>query len=170
MASVIQNAALYAASLTPANNSVWVFDIDETSLSGYTEMLSLGLGGYVAKLNKEWIMNATAPPINQTLGFYQGLISSGFKVIFLTGRTWDEHDATAQNLQFAGYNVFDTLLVRQPNEVNLTATVYKSNRRTILVEEEGYDVVGCIGDQWSDIHGPYTGYKVKLPNYIYWLP
>jgi hypothetical protein len=41
--------------------------------------------------------------INQTLGLYQTLINLGFKIIFLTGRTWDEHDATVQNMQNAGY-------------------------------------------------------------------
>jgi acid phosphatase len=169
LSGVISNAMLFASAGTPANNSVWVFDIDETSLSGYSEMLSIGFG-YVPKLSKDWILSATAPAINQTLGLYQHLIQLGYRVVFLTGRTYDEADATATNLAQAGYTGYDTLIVRQPSEVNQTATVFKSNRRTILVEQEGYDVVGCIGDQWSDLHGPYTGYKVKLPNYIYWLP
>jgi len=166
---VINNAILYAQSGTPQNNSVWVFDIDETSLSGYSEMLSLGFG-YVPKLSKEWILNASAPAIPQTLGLYQAVLKAGYRVIFLTGRTQDESEATALNMQNAGYTQYDTLITRLPSEQNLTATVYKSNRRTILVENEGYDVVGCVGDQWSDLHGPYTGFKVKIPNYIYFLP
>jgi predicted secreted acid phosphatase len=155
MTGVINNAVLYATSGTPANNSVWVFDVDETSLSGYAEMLSIGFG-FVPKLSKEWILNASAPAIPQTLGLYQQVIAAGYRVIFLTGRTWDEQDATALNLANAGYTQYDTLITRTPDEVNLNATVYKSNRRTILVEEEGYDVVGCVGDQWSDIHGTCT--------------
>lgn len=100
---------------------------------------------------------------------YQTLIQLGYKVIFLTGRTWDEHDATVTNMQSVGYKQYETIITRQPSEVNMTAAVYKSNRRAILVEQEGYDIVGCVGDQWSDLHGPYTGYKVKVANYIYFI-
>lgn len=148
---------------------MWVFDIDETSLSGYAEMLSVGFG-YVPKLNHDWIMNASAPAIPQTLALYQQLQGAGYKVAFLTGRHASEHDATAQNLQNVGYTNFETLITRLPSEEGLNATYYKSVRRTILVEQEGYNIVGCIGDQWSDLHGPYTGFKVKIPNYIYFLP
>jgi acid phosphatase len=169
MTAVTSNAMMYAQALTPANNSVWVFDIDETSLSGYTEMLSIGFG-YVSKLNHDWILNASAPALPQTQMLYNQLISQGFRIVFLTGRKDTEHDATVANLKNVGYNTFDQVIVRNPSQYNLTATDYKSGVRTELVEQQGYDVVGCIGDQWSDLHGPYTGFKVKLPNYMYFLP
>lgn len=169
MTGVVNNAMLYASASTPTNNSAWVFDIDETSLSGYSEMLSIGFG-YVPKLSHAWILNSSAPAIPQTLALYNQLISSGFRVIFLTGRHNDEADATALNLKNAGYVGYDTLITRTAAESNLTAAVYKTNRRIQLSEVEGYDIVGCIGDQWSDLHGVYTGFKVKLPNYIYYLP
>jgi len=166
---VINNAIIYANALTPQNNSLWVFDVDETTLSGYTEMLSIGFG-YVSKLNHEWVLSSSAPAITQTLNFYKQLVTQGFKIAFLTGRHDDEHDATQQNLINVGYTKFDTLITRVPSEYNLTATVYKSNRRTQLSTTDGYNIVGCVGDQWSDLHGPYTGFKVKIPNYIYYLP
>ena len=106
----------------------------------------------------------------QTQALYKQLIGAGYRVIFLTGRKDIESDATRANLISVGYTVFDTLITRVPAEYNLTATAYKSARRTQLVEQEGYNIVGCVGDQWSDLHGPYTGFKVKLPNYIYYLP
>jgi len=169
MSNVVTNAQLFATQVKASNNSAWVFDVDETSLSGYSEMLSIGFG-FVAKLNHEWIMSASAPAIPQTLALYKQLVSSGFKIIFLTGRKDIEHDATAQNLRNEGYNTFETLITRVPAEYNLTATEYKSARRTELTELSGYNIVGCVGDQWSDLNGPYTGLKVKLPNYIYYLP
>lgn len=49
------------------------------------------------------------------------------------------------------------------------AAEYKSARRTSFVVEENYNIVGCVGDQWSDLQGPYTGFKVKIPNYLYFL-
>jgi len=80
--NVISNALTYAAASTAANNSLWVFDIDETSLSGYTEMLSTGLGSYVPKLNHEWVLNSSAPAILPTLTLYQEVVAQGFKVVF----------------------------------------------------------------------------------------
>jgi len=35
------------------------------------------------------------------------------------------------------------------------------------LSEEGYRIIGCIGDQKSDLEGGYSGHKVKIPNYIY---
>jgi acid phosphatase len=169
MTGVVNNAQLFAAAGLPNNNSAWVFDVDETSLSGYTEMLSIGFG-YVSKLNHDWIMESSAPAIPQTLALYNQLIQAGFKVIFLTGRKDIENAATVLNLQKQGYQGFEFVQTRIPSEYNLTATVYKSNRRTQFVEQMGYEILGCVGDQWSDLNGPYTGFKVKLPNYIYFLP
>lgn len=168
LGGVVQNAQLYAATIKPQNNSAWVFDVDETSLSNYAEMDSINFG-FVAKMNHDWIMSAAAPAIPQTLALYKQLVAAGFKIIFLTGRKDIEHDATVLNLQKEGYTTFETLIVRDPAEYNLTALEYKSNRRTQLTQLAGYNIVGCVGDQWSDLDGPYTGFKVKLPNYIYFL-
>ena len=33
--------------------------------------------------------------------------------------------------------------------------------------KDGYSIVATVGDQWSDFEGGHTGYKVKLPNYLY---
>jgi hypothetical protein len=63
--NVVNNAMLFAAAGTAKNNSAWVFDVDETSLSGYTEMQSIGFG-YVPKLNHDWILESSAPAIPQT--------------------------------------------------------------------------------------------------------
>jgi len=111
---VITNAQLYAAMMpTPKNQTAWVFDIDETTLSGYEQMKSIGFG-YVAKINHDWVMTSSAPAIPQSLAFYQQLVKAGFKIIFLTGRKDDEHDATALNLEKQGYNTYDMLITRTP--------------------------------------------------------
>ena len=41
VAGTLTNAQQFAAALTPANNSAWVFDVDETSLSGCLLITSL---------------------------------------------------------------------------------------------------------------------------------
>jgi hypothetical protein len=60
------------------------------------------------------------------------------KIIFLTGRKDIEYDATYKNLQLSGYNNFEQLIVRTPENYNSTATEYKSKIRTMLQEEQGY--------------------------------
>lgn len=50
-----------------------------------------------------------------------------------------------------------------------TAVVYKSAERKKL-EEEGYKIIGNIGDQWSDILGTNTGNRTfKLPDPMYYI-
>jgi len=169
LAAVITNTQLYAQSIKATNNSLWVFDVDETTLSGYSEMQSIGFG-FVPQLNNDWIMKSNAPAIPQSLALYKQLVAAGFRIVFLTGRKDYQNEATALNLRLQGYTQFEQLITRTPAEYNLTATVYKSNRRTQLTQLAGYNIVGCVGDQWSDLNGPYTGMKVKLPNYIYYLP
>ena len=76
------------------------------------------------------------------------------------------YNSTYQNLVDQGYTRFDTLIVRSSNEYKTTALTYKSQKRTELVKK-GYNIVGDIGDQLSDLEGPYHGIQVKIPNYQY---
>ena len=58
---------------------------------------------------------------------------------------------------------------RQEEDEVLTATAYKSARRLEL-EEQGYQIWGNMGDQWSDIKGYATGNRVfKVPNPMYFI-
>lgn len=39
-----------------------------------------------------------------------------------------------------------------------------------MLEQNGYRIVGNIGDQWSDILGTNTGYRTfKLPDPMYYV-
>ena len=58
------------------------------------------------------------------------------------------------------------MITQREDEQNLTASEFKSKKRTELTNE-GYIIVGTVGDQWTDLEGPYTGIKIKLPNYLY---
>jgi hypothetical protein len=87
-------------------------------------------------------------------------------VVFLTGRSHTVADITASNLKRVGYTHYDTLITRSDSELNLTAAVFKTNRRVQLARQ-GFNVVANFGDQWSDVIGDCSGFRVKLPNYIY---
>ncbi|MEP0860264.1 MAG: hypothetical protein HRF52_02365 [Ignavibacterium sp.] len=146
-------------------NSAAIFDVDDTALSNYEISKRLDYG-YDYQIIQDWVMSAKLPAIKQTLEFYNYLKSEGVKLIFLTGRQIEEYDATYKNLIEQGYNGFDTLIVRSKQERKLGAAEFKSQKRKELTEK-GYVIIINVGDQWTDLDGPYSGIKVKIPNYLY---
>ena len=65
--------------------------------------------------------------------------------------------------------VFVVSWVRSPEESGTTAVYYKSKKRTELAEK-GYHIYSSVGDQWSDITGPYVGNRTfKVPNPMYFI-
>ena len=117
-------------------------------------------------MNKEWNSEMKAPAIPRVKDLYNFLLSKGFKIIFLTGRNFPEYEVTFKNLKQAGYTQFDTLITQREDELKLKATEFKSLKRVELTGK-GYDIVGTVGDQWSDLEGPDHGIQVKIPNYLY---
>lgn len=164
-AEVVNHAISELNKLQANDKSVVVFDIDETALSNYEIDKELDFG-YVPDLWDKWINEAKAPAIKEVKRLYDYLITRNIKVVFITGRKNYQYDATYTNLLFAGYKNFDTLIVRNKNEYNLTAQQYKSTKREELTAK-GYRIIGDVGDQYSDLNGPDHGIQVKIPNYQY---
>jgi len=165
LAEVIKDAEEKFNSVEVKENSVVIFDVDETVLDNY-ELAKLMGFGYVYKMNKEWNSKMKAPAIAAVKDFYDFLLKKGFKIIFLTGRNFPEYEATYNNLKKVGYAVFDTLITQIGDEKKLKALQFKSKKRIWLAERD-YDIVGTVGDQWSDLEGEYHGIQVKIPNYLY---
>ncbi|MHB1687009.1 MAG: HAD family acid phosphatase [Ignavibacteriaceae bacterium] len=163
--NVVKHAESEFNGIQPGDSTVIVFDIDETILSSYDFEKELDFG-YVMPLWNKFISEAREPAIKQTKSFYDFLVKRGFKIIFLTGRNNDQYKPTYKNLINDGFTKFDTLIVRQPQEYDLTALKYKSIQRTELAKR-GYKIAGTVGDQYSDLDGPYHGIQIKIPNYIY---
>jgi len=145
--------------------SVVIFDVDETALNNYG-LAKLMDFGYVYDLNKKWNEELKAPAIEQTKDLYFYLLNRGCKIIFLTGRNFTEYEVTYKNLLQAGYTGFDTLLTQREDEQNLKSQEFKSKKRAELTEQ-GYEIVGTVGDQWTDLNGPYSGIQIKIPNFLY---
>lgn len=149
----------------PAANDAVVFDIDETALSNYEFNKDCDFG-YISDLWDKWIDSAKAPAMQGVKKLYDFFISKNLKIIFVTGRKLNQYKSTYQNLLSAGYIKYDTLIVRKPDENKLTALEYKSKKRVELTKK-GYHIVCDVGDQYSDLEGPYHGLQVKIPNYMY---
>jgi predicted secreted acid phosphatase len=145
--------------------STVVFDIDETTLSGYDYALQLDFG-YDWDSWTEWQLQSTAPAVKEVKRLYDYLIDKNVHVIFLTGKRMITYESTYKNLVDVGYTKFDTLICRRDDEHDLKAHEYKTYHRKSLTEA-GLNIIMCVGDQDSDLVGEYTGIKVKIPNYLY---
>jgi len=165
MDGVIKDAEEKFSKIKINPSSVVIFDVDETALNNYGLAKQMDFG-YVYDLNKKWNQESKAPAVKQVQNLYNFLIKRSIKIIFLTGRNSSEYEVTYKNLLQAGYIGFDTLLTQREDEQNLKAREFKSKKRTELARQ-GYEIIGTVGDQWSDLEGPYAGIKVKIPNYLY---
>lgn len=142
-----------------------IFDVDETTLSNYSHIKEMDFG-YVPSLWNDWVQLGTAVPIKPILELYSEFIKKGASVVFITGRNSDQYEATKNNLLNTGFTTFDTLIVKEKNIKYPTSGFYKDLKRKELTAK-GYNIIYCIGDQWSDLWGEFTGIKIKLPNYLY---
>lgn len=160
-------AIKYFERIPTTTNTTVIFDVDETLLSSYKDQKAISFG-YVPKLSNEWIKRADAPAITEIKEIYDYLVGRGFIIVLITGRKYDEYDATIKNLHLRGIDKFEKLIVRQKDEIDLSAHEYKTKHRKALTQQ-GYNIVGSIGDQWSDLEGGYSGHTIKVPNYTYFI-
>ena len=165
MREVINDAKEKFDKIKVKSNSVVIFDVDETALNNYGLAKQMDFG-YLYDLNKKWNEELKAPAIKETQELVSYLLNKGFKIIFLTGRNSNEYDVTYKNLIQAGYSEFDTLITQSKEDQKLKSQEFKSKVRTELTAN-GYEIVGTVGDQWTDLNGPYSGIQIKLPNYLY---
>jgi predicted secreted acid phosphatase len=165
LSKVIENAKKEFEKVFFKKNSVVIFDVDETALDNYELAKEMGFG-YVYELNKKWNVEMKAPALEPVKELYDFLLSKGAKVIFLTGRNFPEYEVTYENLHMVGYTTFDTLITQIGDEKKMKNKEFKSSKRVWLTEQ-GYEIVGTVGDQWGDLEGEYHGIQVKIPNYLY---
>lgn len=143
---------------------VVIFDIDQTVLDGYQYFKSIQFG-FIPEITQQWEKHGNFPAIKQTKKLYDYLIKNNFRIIFISGRKFDEYNVTKKNLMRCGFCKFDKIILRSKNDKR-PAAIFKCNTRQEVVDL-GYKVVGSVGDQESDHAGDNIGYKVKLPNYMF---
>ncbi|EMS67586.1 Acid phosphatase 1 [Triticum urartu] len=169
---VIDEAIFYVDSLKLAGNGkeVWVFDVDETTLSNLPYYATHGFGAtpYNWTSFHEYAAQASAPALPETKRLYNKLLSVGIKPVILTGRREAQRTATITNLRRQGFSGSMAVLLK-PAEFKGSAVTFKSGERQKLLDA-GYVIVGNIGDQWSDILGTPEGARTfKLPDPMYYI-
>jgi acid phosphatase len=170
IATTINHAMLYLKKRV-ANANVKkpaiVLDIDETSLSNYTDMAAASFGGTFDQI-QEAEMQGHDPVITPTLQLYQYAKAHHVAVFFVTGRFENERNITAENLRKAGYANWDALYLKPEIYRGKSAALYKTAVRKEITNK-GYDIILNIGDQQSDLSGGYADKTFKLPNPYYFI-
>jgi predicted secreted acid phosphatase len=159
-----------------------VMDIDETTLSSYCEMKREDFG-YIREISNAWVVSPDAAvAIPGALRLFNEARAANVAVFFITGRPGvpdyaskepavpNQTDATARNLQAAGFHDWTGLMLRNGSENGMPTIEYKSEDRRRIVFK-GYRIAMSVGDQWSDLLGdPKAEVGIKLPNPFYFLP
>lgn len=146
-----------------------VLDIDETSLSNYSEIVQADFA-YNADAWNRWVQQTAAPAIPGTLRFYREAEELGVAVFFITGRPESQRLVTEKNLRLQGYGRWAGLILRSPAQAKTPTVIYKSGARQRIVRE-GYRIVVNVGDQMSDLTGsPQADVSVKLSDPFYYIP
>lgn len=158
--------------LSGDGKDAWVFDVDETLISTLPYFAAHQFGGEVIDdydFNTRWTDLAEAPALPASHRLYAHLLQLGFKIFLITGRHHYQRNGTERNLVRAGYHSWDSLLLRQPEDYEKSAVVYKSEKR-LKIEHDGFRIRGNSGDQWSDLTGYSVGDRTfKLPNPMYYV-
>lgn len=163
-ADVLHDAWEKLKNITPQDNTVVIIDIYETALSHYAYFKMMQFAKEESSFIR-WKFLGLSPAITPVLHFYNKLIDHGFKVIFISCRSEPLREATRNNLKQVGYDTFEQIILRTPKDKLIPFYAYKKKKRAELAKE-GWHIVACVGDQWSDLAGDHTGLRIKIPNYI----
>ncbi|XP_019087228.1 PREDICTED: acid phosphatase 1-like [Camelina sativa] len=141
---VSEEALIFANSVEFSGDGkdIWVFDIDETLLSNLPYYIDHGFGLELFDHSEfdKWVERGVAPAIAPSLKLYQRVVDLGYKVFLLTGRKESHRLVTVENLiSAAGFQNWDKLILRSPEEQHKLATLYKSEKRDEMVKE-GYRI------------------------------
>jgi predicted secreted acid phosphatase len=142
-----------------------VLDIDETSLSNYTQLEANNFSNAPAALASAAILGGS-PAIAPTLALYRAARGAGISVFAITGRPTLVEPQTRQDLGNAGYTDLAGVFFKPSSDAVIP---FKSGERA-AIEQQGYRIVANVGDQESDLAGGHADRSFKLPNPFYFIP
>ncbi|HVX46527.1 MAG TPA: HAD family acid phosphatase [Mycobacteriales bacterium] len=162
----------------PHGKPAIVLDVDDTTLLTYNYELEVNFA-YTPESNAAYV---EAEKMSAVYGMPQ-LVSwaseHGVALFYVTGRPESQRDATVGNLAKVGYAApaADHLFLKNadnppaylPCGATCTTIQYKSGTRAYL-QQQGYDILASVGDQYSDLQGGHRDHAVKMPNPMYFLP
>lgn len=143
-----------------------VFDIDDTILSNSNQIKYHGKYSIPHTIAHQ--DHANLQQISNVRNIYDWLIQNEVGVAFITYRCETARFVTLKNLFQQNFLHWKELvLFPQPCDYQkISAQKFKTDIRKQLTEQ-GYHIVGAIGDQWSDIEGGFVDLPIKLDNVDY---
>src|SRR5258707_4203002 len=177
--AVIADARAYVERrAVEVKNPAVVLDIDETSLTNWTNLEETNFGFIKGGPCPEqlklacgfdaWILAAHAGPIEPTRTFFNAIRARNVSVFFITGRRDNQRDATLLNLDHAGFQGWTKLVTRPDNDTNHSIVPFKSGERA-KIQAAGYTIIATIGAQQTDIAGRAAASGVTLLNPFYFI-
>lgn len=148
---ICENAKQYFANVSVKPNSLVIFDVDDTAVYNLR-----------FRAKRPDLIKPKTVALVPVLNLYNYLISRGFKTVFLTSR--DSFETTLEDLTAAGYKNYIGIICMTDFHDEYTA-IWKWERRKEL--SKTYIIEGSIADRKRDFFDNYSGYAVKLPNYLY---
>lgn len=146
-----------------------ILDIDDTSLAliGHKNKMSFGMS---LKEFNAVVEKADEKALLATLDLYNYIKSQGVGVFFISGRLEALREVTIKNLKNAGYKNWDGLFLNSNHNSgnHKKAAEFKLRIRN-MIRSKGYNILGNIGDQESDLIGDDVRCKFKLPNPYYFV-
>jgi predicted secreted acid phosphatase len=152
-----------AAACAPLKLAI-VLDIDDTSLSNYTQLETNNFSNAPVALATAAVVG-TSPAIAPTLALYQSARVARISVFAITGRPAAVETPTRQNLSNAGYTDLSGIFFKPSADAVIP---FKSGERA-AIEQQGYRIVANVGDQESDLAGGHADRSFKLPNPFYFI-
>ncbi|OIT04789.1 acid phosphatase 1 [Nicotiana attenuata] len=128
---------------------LWVFNIDETTLSNvpYYSRPEVGYGATKSNVGKKfesWIKEGKSPAVPGALLLYKTLLELGIKPIFITDTKEEFRQVRIANLKKAGYHSWFKFICKGKNDSELYTEHrgnWKTQKRAELVKA-GYRLVG----------------------------
>lgn len=142
-----------------------VFDIDETALSNYDDMVRLDFGGTAADI-EALEADAHDPAIPYTRTLYTFAKNNNIAIFFITSRREHLRKMTEKNLLTDGYRQWSGLFMKPDDYHQPSVIPYKTAMRK-KITQMGYDIIFTMGDQDSDLKGGYADMAFKLPDPFY---
>ena len=156
----------YAAHRRPDERLAVVFDIDDTLLSNYPHIHSIGFG-YIPSDWEAWIARGEAPAIKPMRELFLAARHLGCDVFLITDREEpSERAATEANLRREGLGDYTRLIMQPAGGPKPSVSDRKTAARRALYRE-GYTIIANLGDQESDLRGGYEERSFKLPDPLY---
>ncbi|GAA1788189.1 hypothetical protein GCM10009795_037510 [Nocardioides hankookensis] len=181
--NAVKHYAKKLRSLKVPGKPAVVFDADDTTLMTY-DMEDAGMKfNFDPALQDTYVQDQRFPAVPGMPELVADVADAGCTVFGLTGRSDSQKYATLGNLAKVGYSDFRANRyftkwntgTQPPAYINCgtdntcSTIEYKSQTRK-HIESLGFDIVGNLGDQFSDLVGGSANRVYKLPNPTYYLP